>query len=323
MITIRLDEKRRPAAKGDIAELSFSVADEVISVGTWRVSAVKEDGTVEAEPVEIEGKPNIGMEAVLYSREGRPEAAGKQEPSAAEKGSATDQQPIQTGKEKTSIEKESKSKSIEETLASFSKAAVPITFPGTNESFPCESGKIRIDREKIEMTASGGAENDFCTLRMSDNNLENFYATAKVSLNTDSHNDFMIGFIYGDKSGGLIKPDSVIVTLSQMSSKVRKSFFTSKITLLAWVAASRRSTQGKGHNRIVEKFLPGKPSNPTPGILGFLKTGQKCRIFWNGEDMGSWEEPILSNGYLWLAFTPVVKGKATATFEEIRIFRLN
>ena len=214
MITIRMDEKKRPAAKGDIAQLSYSVDGEVIPVGTWRVSTVKEDGMVEAEPVEIEGKPNIGMDAVLFAREGRPEAAGKKEPSPEEKGSTVSQQPAQTGREEISVEKEAKPKSIEETLASYSKAAVPITFYGLGESVPCESGTARIHREKIEMTASGDKNKDYCTLRMSDTNLENFYATVKVSVNTASHNDFIIGIIYGDKSGDSIKTDSVSVTIS-------------------------------------------------------------------------------------------------------------
>ncbi|MEW5909968.1 MAG: hypothetical protein AB1659_09240, partial [Thermodesulfobacteriota bacterium] len=78
---------------------------------------------------------------------------------------------------------------------------------------------------------------------------------------------------------------------------------------------------GKDHGETIEKFLPGD-SNPTPGSLAIMKTGQTCRILWNGEETGSWEEKIISNGHLWLEFMAHGDGKIKAAFEDIRIYRL-
>jgi len=89
------------------------------------------------------------------------------------------------------------------------------------------------------------------------------------------------------------------------------------------VAANRRTGQGKGQKKITRKFLPDTPPDPTQGVFEFLKTGQKCRILWKGVEMGAWEEQVIEEGRLWLAFTPVTKGKATAVFEDIQIYRLH
>jgi uncharacterized protein len=65
-VTIRLLEEGQPVKAGDRVELSFSVDGEVIRVGTWRVSAVREDGTVEAELFDRKGEPSIGMDALVF-----------------------------------------------------------------------------------------------------------------------------------------------------------------------------------------------------------------------------------------------------------------
>jgi len=65
-VMIQPDEGQPKATQGDTVKLSFSVGGEVISVGTWRVSTVKGDGTVEAKPVEPQGDPNIDMDAIIY-----------------------------------------------------------------------------------------------------------------------------------------------------------------------------------------------------------------------------------------------------------------
>lgn len=71
-VTIQLDKGQPGAAEGDIVELSFSAAGEVIPVGTWRVSVVKRDGIVEAKPLDPKGKPNIGMDAQITLDPNRP-----------------------------------------------------------------------------------------------------------------------------------------------------------------------------------------------------------------------------------------------------------
>jgi TPR repeat protein len=65
-VTIQMDKKDRRAAVGDFVKLSYPVDGEVIPVGTWRVSAVKEDGRLEALVYEIKGQPSIGMEALIF-----------------------------------------------------------------------------------------------------------------------------------------------------------------------------------------------------------------------------------------------------------------
>lgn len=66
LITVRLNEKGRTATIGDAVQVSYSVDGEVISVGTWRVSAVKDGGVLEAMPAEIKGKPNVGMDVLIF-----------------------------------------------------------------------------------------------------------------------------------------------------------------------------------------------------------------------------------------------------------------
>ena len=65
-VTIQLEKGQPEAAEGDMVELSFSAGGEVIPVGKWRVSAVKENGTVEARPFKAKGEPNIGMDALIH-----------------------------------------------------------------------------------------------------------------------------------------------------------------------------------------------------------------------------------------------------------------
>jgi TPR repeat protein len=75
-VTIQLEEKDKQVTEGDRVELSFSVEGEVLSVGTWRVSKVKEDGTLEAEMFNKNGPPGIGMDALVYLQE-QPEIIGE------------------------------------------------------------------------------------------------------------------------------------------------------------------------------------------------------------------------------------------------------
>ena len=65
-VTIQLEKKDKRVTAGDRVELSFSVDGEVIPVGTWRVSKVKEDGTLEAEMFNKLGDPSIGMDALVF-----------------------------------------------------------------------------------------------------------------------------------------------------------------------------------------------------------------------------------------------------------------
>ncbi|HPA82567.1 MAG TPA: hypothetical protein PLS95_17230, partial [Thermoanaerobaculales bacterium] len=75
-VTIQLDREAAPAV-GDRVELSYSFGEDTIGVGTWRVTAVRGDGRIDAEPVEARGQPTPRMDAVVFATgtraaEGRP-----------------------------------------------------------------------------------------------------------------------------------------------------------------------------------------------------------------------------------------------------------
>ncbi len=67
IVTIKLGETRVAPVMGDTVELSFSVPPDKIPVGTWRVSRVSEDGTLEAEPVVAKGQPTVGLDALILA----------------------------------------------------------------------------------------------------------------------------------------------------------------------------------------------------------------------------------------------------------------
>jgi len=322
-ITIQLDKGQPQAAVGDMVELSFTTDGVVIPVGTWRVSALKDDWIVEATPLNSEGEPNIDMDAVLSSGSRTPKVEKKFEPANKGKKTLTDKKKATNVEKKTPVKKESGPKTIKEELALFSRINVTRNFMALGKSVKCVSGKVRIHTDKIEMIAKGGEKNDFCTLEISGDSLKNFYASVRITAGAASHKNFMAGIIYGSKTGNKIKPDSIIAVISQMATKVSKGLFESYISTIAWVAANRRTGRGKSHEKITRKFLPDTPPDPTQGVFEFLKTGQKCRILWKGVEMGAWEEQVIEEGRLWLAFTPVTKGKATAVFEDIQIYRLH
>ena len=56
VIHIRMNDRTQSATEGDYVKLSYTVDGEVIPVGTWRVSSVKDGGLLEALPIESEGQ---------------------------------------------------------------------------------------------------------------------------------------------------------------------------------------------------------------------------------------------------------------------------
>ena len=263
VVTIRLDQKERPASIGDRVELSYSVDGEVIPVGTWRVSVLKEDGTLEAEPVEMKGKPNIGMDAVLFAKEERPQPVEKPKPSEKEKGSATYQQPEPKGKEKTSAEKEPKPKSLDEILASYSKTAVPISLTGAGESLPCDSDTIRIHKDKVEMSASGESKWEHCIFKVSDELFKNFFATFKLTVDTNSHHHFHAGIVYGIKPGGVHESDSIRGNILALSSKTSSGLFQVQTVLFvphkSQTSFKRRQKSWGDYREIFTRGLQSDP----------------------------------------------------------------
>jgi TPR repeat protein len=65
-VTIRLPLDASPAV-GNRVELSYSYGEDTITVGTWRVTAVLEEGRVEAEAVDARGQPSPGMDALVFA----------------------------------------------------------------------------------------------------------------------------------------------------------------------------------------------------------------------------------------------------------------
>lgn len=65
-VTIRLEREAVPVV-GDRVELSYAAGEDTISVGTWRVTAVRADGRVDAAPEEALGRPTPRMDALVFA----------------------------------------------------------------------------------------------------------------------------------------------------------------------------------------------------------------------------------------------------------------
>jgi len=66
-VTIQLAKGQPDVSVDDAVEISFTVTGEVIPMGTWRVSALKGDGIIEAKPLALEGEPTIDMDARVFT----------------------------------------------------------------------------------------------------------------------------------------------------------------------------------------------------------------------------------------------------------------
>ena len=99
-VTIQLEDGKAQAAVGDVVELSFTTAGVVIPVGTWRVSALKEDGVIEATPLAPEGEPTIDMDARVFTdaskKEKRVDSKKKPDQPDASKIEDGDRSPLET-----------------------------------------------------------------------------------------------------------------------------------------------------------------------------------------------------------------------------------
>jgi len=99
-VTIKLEDGQAQAAVGDEVELSFTTAGIEIPVGTWRVSALKEDSVVEATPSAPKGEPTIGMDARVFTNASSKQARvdSKKEPVRPDASNITaeDKSPLET-----------------------------------------------------------------------------------------------------------------------------------------------------------------------------------------------------------------------------------
>ncbi|MCU0290515.1 MAG: sel1 repeat family protein [Thermoanaerobaculaceae bacterium] len=77
-ITLRVLGDAAVAAVGDRVELSFAVGEDTIVVGTWRVTAVRADGLVDAAPVEVLATPTSVMKATVWATGSRADAIFQQ-----------------------------------------------------------------------------------------------------------------------------------------------------------------------------------------------------------------------------------------------------
>ena len=69
-VTIRLEREAVPVV-GDRVEISYAAGEDTISLGTWRVTGVRADGRVDAEPEDALGQPTPRMDALVFAT-GRP-----------------------------------------------------------------------------------------------------------------------------------------------------------------------------------------------------------------------------------------------------------
>jgi hypothetical protein len=319
-VTIRLLEEGQPVKAGDRVELSFSVDGEVIRVGTWRVSAVREDGTVDAELFDRRGEPSIGMDAQVFIQADRSAALQEIKPSAERQEKTDRQQPAQTAQDKKSVVKEAEPTSIEEALALYSRTAVPIDYSNYGNSQPCESGTIRFHPERIEMAVSGKSDWEKCIFKVSDDFFENFLASFYVTVDTKSHHSFHVGIVYGNKPGDDQKIDFVRAGILAFSGKRSSGLFKSDWRYSTDLMAHYPAKEGK--RGYISESLPGD-TIPTPGILTLMKTGSRFRLYWNAKEMGTWKEETIFNGHVWLEFMAHGRGSIIATFKDISIDHLH
>jgi TPR repeat protein len=84
-VTIRLEREATPAV-GDRVELSYAAGEDTISLGTWRVTGVRADGRVDAEPEDVRGQPTPRMDALVFATGKKPEPKAKQTKSGVSGG---------------------------------------------------------------------------------------------------------------------------------------------------------------------------------------------------------------------------------------------
>ncbi len=77
-ITVTLDSGVNKVRGGDRVELSFSAGGETIPVGSWQVTYIKEDGLIEAQPLDADDMPNIDMDARIFPSKEIPGRLDKQ-----------------------------------------------------------------------------------------------------------------------------------------------------------------------------------------------------------------------------------------------------
>ncbi len=76
-VTIRLEREAVPTV-GDRVELSYPAGEDTISLGTWRVTGVRADGRVDAEPENALGQPTPRMDALVFATGEKPKPKVKQ-----------------------------------------------------------------------------------------------------------------------------------------------------------------------------------------------------------------------------------------------------
>ncbi|MHB8881623.1 MAG: S1C family serine protease [Thermodesulfovibrionales bacterium] len=68
-IIVRIDKTAGNSVpkEGDKVEVSYRIGEDTLAVGVWRVSRIVDGESLEAEVEKAEGKPNIGMDALVHA----------------------------------------------------------------------------------------------------------------------------------------------------------------------------------------------------------------------------------------------------------------
>jgi hypothetical protein len=307
VVTIALDSGASSMVPepGDELRLQYTVAGESLVVGTWRVTGVGGDNTVEAEPVELIQPPSIGYQAVFLP---------KAEPATpvARTPPPSEEQPVDTPPASTSEHAA--------VGAGRTETDVTLDFSGMQDKTPCGLGSVRLHDSGLEMRASKGDTEEYCLYAIATQDLEHFRVSANLEVDGK---DFMVGFAYGNLKDPTA--DTMMAYLATMNTKVGSGRKRDEVWG-AWLGSISVTRQGRSDTGFMKDpwFEEDDPSdNPTPGTLEFTKDGPDCSLSWNGEQFLAWREDEIQAGMVGIMFKPIDGRRNIAAFSAISVKRLD
>lgn len=310
-VTIALDTaaSSETVEQDDMLELFYTIDGEAIKVGTWKVSTVKNDRTVEAEPFNAIGQPSIGYQAIFLPRE--------------EKNTPPPVVVSERKKEDTSPPTDTPSDIPKEHIE-WQETDVTRDFSQMDQRISCSIGTITVSGRQIEMEARKAEPELHCILPIAEEPLENFSVSFDIKVEGQS---FLAGLVFGDLS----EPSSDILLLflgtrtGTVSSGKWWEFKENEYTS-AWLDSVYLQKKGKNYIPRSEDFWYSRNGengeNPSPGTLRFIKKGDQCSFFWNGEKLTSGKEKYIKKGRVGIMYKPISDRKGTAEFNNIVIKKL-
>ena len=310
VVTIILDRAANSKAvePGDLLELLYTIDGDPFKVGTWKVAAVRDNGSVEAEPVEVISRPSIGFQAIFLPRDEKKVTPG----------------PVHEPRGVTEKKVEEPKPDVPVQVDERRETDVDLSFTGLDKKTTCEIGKVLIAGDRIEMNAKKAAPELHCFFAVSDEILENFRVS--VDLQVEGKN-FLAGLVFGDMANSAAdKLMAYLATITLQSGSGKWWKKSKSESWDAWLGASNLSNakrSSKGWMENLWSTSTGGSRNPTPGTLEFVKDGMDCSLSWNGEKFFSWQENTINKGRIGIMFKPISDRRGTAIFKNISVKRLD